>query len=141
MAREAGEDAPSMAWRYLHNTVTWNSAMYYIVAGTQSSSSFKDISLDFIITPLASPGTCVSEGPLIDFAIKHMLMKLDLECESKEARSLIEEFKMKVNLPLKFRGTVHCEALLMGMVVAYQDNATPLPDGVRREELELFKVV
>jgi len=29
----------------------------------------------------------------------------------------------------------------MGMVVAYQDNAMLLPDGVQREELELFKNV
>jgi len=29
----------------------------------------------------------------------------------------------------------------MGMVVAYQDNAMPLPNGVQREQLELFKNV
>ena len=77
----------------------------------------------------------------MDFAIKRMVTKLGLERESEKARSLIEEFKTKVNLPLKLGGTVHCEASLIGMVVAYQDNVTPLPDGVGREELELFKVV
>ena len=141
MAPEAGEDASSMARCYLCNAVAWTRAMYYIFNGLKASISFKDISLDFIVTSLASPDSCASEGPLMDSAIKYMLKKLGLERESKKARSLITEFETKVKLPVKFRGTVHCEASLMGMVVAYQDNTMTLPDGVQRKELEVFKVV
>ena len=141
MAPEVGEDASSMARRYPRNAVAWIHVIRYIGNHLMFSSSFKNVSLDLIATPLASPDTCASEWLLVDSAIKSMLKKLGLEHESEKATSLIKEFETKVKLPIKFHGTVHCGASLMGMVVAYQDNVTPLPDGVQREELELFKVV
>ena len=36
--------------------------------------------------------------------------------------------------------TVHCEASLMGMIVAHADDMVPLPNGVKREELRAIKV-
>jgi len=68
---EVGEDASSMAQHY--NTVAWQHAMVYIV---KSSSDFKDISLDFIVTPIASHDTRASERLLTDSTITHMLKKL-----------------------------------------------------------------
>jgi hypothetical protein len=140
MAAEHGESAPLMFLRYLRNTVAWINAMNYIFHGIKSSRSFNDITLDFATTPLASPDECAPEGPFVDSAITYMLKKLGSDPQSEKAKDLIEEFKKTV-LPVAFRGTVHCEASLMGMIVACKENTMPLPTGVRRKELEVFKVM
>jgi hypothetical protein len=140
MTLEADEDSPSMARRYLRNVVAWHSAMYYILRSVKNSRSFKDIMLDFVVTPVASPDACAPEELLVNAAIAYMLNKVAWDPQSKKAESLIQEFKKKI-LPLKFRGAVHCEASLMGLVVACQDDTIPLPDDIKREELEVFKVL
>ncbi|KAF9508254.1 hypothetical protein BS47DRAFT_1350567 [Hydnum rufescens UP504] len=140
MAPERGEDASSMFLRYLRSAVAWVSAMNYIFHGVKSSRTFKDITLNFAMTPLASPNECAPEGPFVDGAVTYMLKKLGSGAQSEKAKELIEEFKKTV-LPVAFRGTVHCEASLMGMIVACKDSTIPLPTGVRREELEVFKNV
>jgi hypothetical protein len=139
MAPEHGEDPPRMARRYLRNAVAWYSAINYIVQGVKVSPSFKNITLDFVVTPLASPDTCAPENEFMDTAITYMLEKLSIDRHSEAAESLINRFSEKV-LPVKFSGTVHCEASLMGMIIACKDDTMPLPDGMKREELEAFKV-
>jgi len=76
----------------------------------------------------------------VDHGITYMLNKLGLDPQSETAKLLVEEFKGRV-LPVKFCGTVHCEASLMGMIIACKDNMAPLPDGVKRKELEALKKV
>jgi hypothetical protein len=138
MAPENGEDPSQMARRYLRNAVAWNSAISYIFQGVRTSS-FRDITLDFVVTPLVSPDTSAPEKEFMDPAIKYMLKKLSIDRDSDAAELLINKLSQKV-LPVKFRGTVHCEASLMGMIVACKDDTTMLPDGMKREELEPFKV-
>jgi hypothetical protein len=139
MTPERGEGASSMFLRYLRSAVAWVSAMNYIFYGVKTSRSFKDIALNFTVTPVASPNECAPEGPFVDNAITYMLKKLGSDPQSEKAKDLIEEFKKTV-LPVAFRGTVHCEASLMGMIVACKENTMPLPSGLRHEELEVFKV-
>ncbi len=140
MAPEHGEDSSSMTLRYLRNAVAWNNAMAYIFNGVTISPSLKDITFEFVATPIASPDAFAPGGDFVDDGIRHMLGMLSLDPESEVAKSLIDKFKKRV-LPVKFRGTVHCEASLMGMIVACKDEMTPLPDGMKREELEVFKVL
>ena len=70
----------------------------------------------------------------------HMFKKFSWNSRSEMANLLFDEFKTRV-LPVKFCGTVHCEASLMGMIVACKDDMMSLPDGVKREDLEVFKVL
>ena len=114
--------------------------MTYISNGVRRSPSFKDITLDFVMTPVASPDMCAPEDYFVREGIADMLNRLSFDPESEKAKSLIEKFKKKV-LPIKFHGTVHCEASLMGMIVACQDEMTPLPNGIKCEELKAFKVM
>src|SRR5258708_4923131 len=144
MARELGEDSSSMALCYLRNVVAWTSAMVYIFDGVKVSSSFKDITLDFVVTPITYPDTCAPEEDFVESGISYMLNNLNLwfNPQSEIAKSLIEEFKERV-LPVKFSGTVHCdcEASLMGRIAASQHEMIPLPNGMKREELEGLKVL
>ena len=142
MAPERGENPSSIARRYLCNAVAWISASSYVAGAVKASSSFRDITLDFVVAPLASPDMCASEKEAVDSGITFMLKRLSLDCQSEIAESLIERFKKKVlPVPVVFCGTVHCEASLMGMIVACMDDTVWLPDGVKREELEAFKVL
>ncbi|SRR5258707_5586772 len=140
MIPEHGDDSSSMALRYLRNAVAWNTAVIYICNAVHNSPSFKDITLEFVVTPIASPDTCASEEGLVDRAIPHMLVMNFLDPRSETAKSLVEEFKKRV-LPVKFSGTVHCEASIMGMIVACKNDMTPLPNGMKREELDAFQVL
>ena len=139
-APERGENSSSMALRYLRNAVAWNSAMEYIFNGVKISPSLKDITLDFVVSPIASPDTCAPEEAALTSGITYMLNKLSIDPQSEMAKSLTEEFRKKV-LPIKFVGTVHCEASLMGMIVACKDEMIPLPDGMKHDQLEAFKVL
>jgi hypothetical protein len=132
-------NSSQMVRRYLRNAVAWTSAINYIFQGVTASPSFKNITLDFVVTPLASPDTCAPENEFMDTAITYMLEKLSIDRHSEAAESLINRLSEKV-LPVKFSGTVHCEASLMGMIIACKDDTMPLPDGMKREELEAFKV-
>ena len=116
--------------------------MVYIFDGVKVSSSFKDITLDFVVTPITYPDTCAPEEDFVESGISYMLNNLNLyfNPQSEIAKSLIEEFKERV-LPVKFSGIVHCEASLMGMIAASQDEMIPLPNGMKREELEALKVL
>jgi hypothetical protein len=87
MAAEHGESAPLMFLRYLRNAVAWISAMNYIFQSVKSSRSFKDITLDFAMTPVASPDECAPEGPFVDSAITYMLNKLGSDPQSEKART------------------------------------------------------
>ena len=97
----------------------------------------KDITLDFVVIPIASPDTCAPAEYFVDSAITHMLQELS---QSETAKSLIEEFKSRL-LPVEFSGTVHSEASLMAMMAASRDETIPLPNGMKREELEKTKVL
>jgi len=55
-------------------------------------------------------------------------------------KELTKAFKMRF-LPVRFNGTVHCEASLMGMIVRYKDRMSPLPKGMKCEELDAWKVL
>ncbi len=140
MIPEHGEDSSSMTLRYLRNAIAWNSAMIYIFSSVKLSPSLKDITLDLVETPIASPGMFAPEEGFVDSGIMYMLKKLSLDPQSEKAKSLIKTFTKKV-LPVEFSGTVHCEASLMGMIVACKDEMIPLPNGMKREELEAFKVL
>ena len=140
MVPEPGEDSFSIALRYLRNAVAWNSAISYILNSVKVSPSLKDIALDFVVTPIASPDTCAPGEYLVDNAITRMLQKLSLDSQSETAKLLIEEFKTRL-LPVKFSGTVHSEASLMGMMVACRNKSLPLPNGLKREELGAFEVL
>ncbi len=91
--------------------------MIYISNAVRTSPSFKDITLEFIVTPIASPDTCAPEEDFVKDGITHMLTMLSFDPRSESAKLLIKEFKKSV-LPVKFSGTVHCEASLMGRVHA-----------------------
>src|SRR5260221_1309210 len=135
MVPEPGEDSFSIALRYLRNAVAWNSAISYILNSVKVSPSLKDIALDFVVTPIAFPDTCAPGKYLVDNAITRMLQKLSLDSQSETAKSLIEEFKSRLPLPVEFSGTVHSEASLMDLMVASMDEMIPLPNGMKQEEL------
>ena len=67
-----------MVWRYLRNAVAWIDAINFIVRGIGISPSPKDIPLDFIVMPLASPDICAPEHDFVNNGIKYMLAKLAL---------------------------------------------------------------
>ena len=92
------------------------------------------------MTPVASPDACAPEHDFIDSGISYMLEELDLDSHSEIAKSLVTQFKGIV-LPVRFHATVHREASLMGLIVACKNDKTPLPKGMKRKQLEPFKVV
>src|SRR5258708_30881762 len=140
MVPEPNQNSSLIALRYLRNAVAWNSAIAYILNGVRISPSWKDITLHFVVTPIVSPDMCAPGEYFVDSGITHMLQKLSLDSQSETAKLLIEEFKTRL-LPVKFSGTVHSEASLMGMMVACRNKSIPLPNGLKREELGAFEVL
>jgi hypothetical protein len=93
MVPEHGDDSSSMALRYLRNAVAWNIAMIYIFNAVRTSLSFKDITLEFVVTPIASPDTCAPEEDFAKDGITHMLTMLSFDPRSESVKLLIKEFK------------------------------------------------
>ncbi|KAF9512446.1 hypothetical protein BS47DRAFT_1057573 [Hydnum rufescens UP504] len=111
----------------------------HIFQNVWKSRDLKDITVDFAITPVASSDTYAPPEPFVDTVIENMLNTERIDRHSEEIGLTIQEIRTKV-LPMTFHGTIHCEAKLMGVIVASKDDAIPLPTSAKREELEGIQV-
>ncbi|KAF9515569.1 hypothetical protein BS47DRAFT_768239 [Hydnum rufescens UP504] len=132
------EEIHSLTLRYLRNIVAWQSAIHYISKSFQKSRLFRNIVVDFVVIPIISPDICAPDEPIVNSAIEYALTTLSLDRENEDVLSMIQALKNRL-LPIQFRGTVHCEASLMGMVIACRGGVL-LPDNVM-QKLRVIKVV
>ncbi|KAF9506981.1 hypothetical protein BS47DRAFT_1489110 [Hydnum rufescens UP504] len=139
MSPEANEETYPLALRYLRNTAAWQSAIHPLYFREHTEISLRSkISPSTVVIPVVIPDTCAPDEPIVNLAVHHMLEKLHLDREAERVQSVIQEIKNKVS-PVHFCGTVHCDASLMGMVVASMDNAMPLPNGMTLRKLRVIK--
>ncbi|KAF9517751.1 hypothetical protein BS47DRAFT_438953 [Hydnum rufescens UP504] len=137
MVIKPNEEIHLFALRHLGNIVAWESAIRYVSRSLQKSTLFRNIVLDFVVTRAVSPEICAPGEPIVNSAIEYALKTLSMARETEDVVSMIRALKSKL-LPVQFCGTIHCEASLMGMIIACKGRV-PLPDNAMQKKLEAME--